>query len=210
MKLCVVGNGPSAKGKGAEIHACDFVVRMKAWWVYGAEDAGLKCSAWAHFACPQVEAAFARASPAERTFTTSGETWMTHTVAQMVKSETRAPTNIYVSRLEFVVYCANGRPIRWWTDHWQAVARDRLGSDPSSGFVTVCMAMMRSPKELHLYGFDATTPDRPNFDNARIKQAPCGHDFAAEKRAMAEIAKGTWLGQPTTTKLIWPDKPEGL
>lgn len=38
--VAIVGNGPTAAGKGPEIDACDFVVRIKSFWMHGADDAG--------------------------------------------------------------------------------------------------------------------------------------------------------------------------
>ena len=52
MRVCVVGNGPSAQGKGEIIDAADFVVRIKAFWCHGAEDAGSKIDALAWYGFP--------------------------------------------------------------------------------------------------------------------------------------------------------------
>ena len=40
MQVAIVGNGPTANGKGNEIDAADFVVRLKAFWAHGPVDAG--------------------------------------------------------------------------------------------------------------------------------------------------------------------------
>lgn len=193
-----------AKGKGVEIDACDFVVRIKAWWAHGAEDTGTKCDAWAHFACPQTRDVFRneiKTPPEQQRRTTQGECWMLHTVNQL-----RDPKE----RLGFLVRTANLAVLRWVTQACWDRAYNYLDRDPSSGFVAVAMAMeVYSPDELVLYGFDCTTPEEPNFENARIKQMPCDHDFVAEKRALAEIHGGRWLGQPVQTRLVWPDEPTG-
>lgn len=200
MRVCIVGNGPSAKGHGTEIDACDIVIRLKAWWRFGAVDAGSKCDVWAHFACPQVQAVYEnKSTPEEMQRTTDGEHWMLHTVEQM-----RDPKE----RVGFLVRMAALGVLRWVTQSCWQRARDYLDRDPSSGMVAAAMAMdVYEPTELALYGFDCTTPDQPNFENARIRQLPCDHDFVAEKRALAEIHEGRWLGEAVETGLVWPDEP---
>lgn len=48
-KVAVIGQGESARGLGREIDACDFIVRLRAYWYNGAKDAGRKVDAVAWF-----------------------------------------------------------------------------------------------------------------------------------------------------------------
>lgn len=195
MKLCVVGNGPSAKGHGAEIDACDFVVRIKAWWENGAEDAGSRCDALAHYGLCPGGSVLPRPT---------GEHWITQTVAHIEGHDDGW------DRLDYINRVANHRPIRWLTtEAWWRLQR-HIKSDPTTGIIAVFIGLIvAQPAELLLYGFDSTTTDRPNFWDAReTTERKSPHDVLAEKRIIAKIANGKWLGKPTETKLIWPDMPE--
>jgi hypothetical protein len=194
MKVAVVGLGPSAEGQGEIIDSYDFVVRTKAFWAYGAKEAGTKTDAIVLFGdlmsrqveWPQLKCEF----------------WCSHCPKQY-------ESNAY----EFVVTKANYNPMRiLCTADWKRLD-DILKKHPSTGMVAVFMAMkILSPSVLGLYGFDSTTPDRPNYWHARgTRDKPpehLWHDVLKEKRLLAEIAQGTWLGEKTETVLIWPDKPD--
>lgn len=193
MKLCVVGQGPSAKGRGREIDACDFVVRMKAFWRCGAEDAGEKIDAWAWLGGD----AKVTADPPPRLLC---EQWLTYCPQQMKAHEKRG---------ELFTAATKGRVVRQLTgEAWSRMKR-YLKSDPSTGFVTVAMAMTAfSPEVLVLVGFDSTTPEKPNYYDARHKWPTiAGHQFDREKQALAGIHDGTWLGEPTATTLEWIGEP---
>jgi hypothetical protein len=198
MKLCVVGNGSSARGQGTIIDACDFVVRIKAWWQNGAADSGSRCDALAHYG-------WGGGGLTEFT----REHWITQTVDQVQGHDDGWGRLGYVNRV------ANHRPIRWLTKQAWLSLETHLGSHPSTGIVAVAMALsVMKPTELVVYGFDSTTPGKPNFADARgnvlseeYLAAPA-HDHLAEKRAMADLLNGTWLGEPSGVKLTWPDMPE--
>ena len=49
MRLCIVGNGPTAASKGDLIDSADFVARIKAWWAHAAADSGTRCDATAWY-----------------------------------------------------------------------------------------------------------------------------------------------------------------
>ncbi len=201
MRSCVVGNGPSAEGKGAEIDACDFVVRIKAWWAHGAENAGERIDAWAWYG-DEIQLA----GPIPEM---NSERWFTQTVSQV-----RANPAAW-DRVASLVRTASLQPIRWVPDLlWDAAFR-RLEWHPSTGFVAVCMAIaIKRPDELVLYGFDSTAPDRANYQDARSEPLPPRllshppHDVLAEKRAMADLFNGKWLGEPCRTALEWPQMPD--
>ncbi len=196
MRVCIVGNGPSAEGHGAEIDACDFVVRIKAWWVFAAKDAGSRCDALAHYGWGNWEE-----RPAF-----DGEHWITQTVSQIENH----PDGW--KRLQFITYTAELRPIRWLPGPmWDRLVY-HIGSHPSTGMVAVAIAMETArPDELVLCGFDATTEDASFFGDARGNAWPGDHgnhhDWVKEKLALKGIREGTWLGQPTKTKLEWIGEP---
>lgn len=202
MKLCVVGNGPSAEGKGKEIDACDFVVRMRDFWHCAAVNAGTRINAHSYFGwwdnCHE--------DPWK-----GFEHWFSHCPAQLLgrgENGWRA--------LCFVNERAAGQPIRWLLNsRWDQMRGYLDGAHPSTGFVTITMALDRfvsRPCELVLYGFDSTAPDKPNFFDAREanKAEPyqVQHEILREKRAIYELRNGVWLGQKRDVKLTWPDKPE--
>lgn len=209
MRVCVVGNGPSAKGRGREIDACDFVVRIKAFWLHGAENTGEKTNALAYYG--SWAGAWDRMSELRR----SCEHWFTHSPRQI-----EALKDIGYEQMGFVCHCAELKPIRWLTNQLWDQMTDYVKRHPSTGFVTVGMAMeILDIDELVLYGFDSTTVDRPNYTDARLDWVidhlpflPPGrqlaHDTLAEKRAIAEIGQGTWLGKPCEVELVWPDMPD--
>lgn len=207
MKLCIVGQGPSAKGRGREIDACDFVVRMKAFWAYGAEDAGDKISAWAWYgyAGPKGDAVPKEAIASRVPGGT--EHWFTHCRQQVIDNLKTHP-----ARFDDAIYASGGDPFHQLPDDLWGRAEQYLDRHPSTGFVAICMALDRFPDaELVLYGFDSITPARPNFWDARggvRHEGKLPHRVDLEKRAIAEIRDGTWLGRPTAATLTWPDMPE--
>lgn len=196
MKLCIVGQGPTAKGHGKEIDACDKVVRIKTWWHAGATDTGSKWDVHAHYGD-----GFWDDRPEFH-----GEHWWTQTMCQV----RRNPAGW--SRLSFVANRARYEPVRFAPDALWDAAFARLQRHPSTGFMVVAMAMeIVEPSELVLFGFDGTTPDEPRmYNDARGGRVDtkCSHDLLAEKRAIAEILGGAWLGEPCRTKLYWPQMPE--
>ena len=70
------------------------------------------------------------------------------------------------------------------------------------------MALLQlEPARLVLAGFDATTPDRPGFDNRPGSE---NHDFQAEKRLLAGLRDHrTFLGQEwDCCEVEWIDPPD--
>ncbi|KKN79764.1 hypothetical protein LCGC14_0336190 [marine sediment metagenome] len=199
MKVAIVGNGPSAKGKGAEIDACDFVVRIKAWWRHGAKDAGEKINAWAWYG----DHAGLRECPVGM----DGEVWFTQCSNQILAHD---PDKQERHLTAFANYSL-GRPASWLSNQeWDRLVARRDSHHPSTGMVAVAMALARFPGcELHLFGFDSTTRDRPDFYDARNADlnALDPHRQLSEKQMFRRIGDGTWLGEPTTATLVWHDMP---
>jgi hypothetical protein len=208
MKVCIVGNGPSAKGRGREIDACDFVVRMKAFWLYGAEDAGEKIDAWAWYGHTGTAGDGVPVKDISSQIPRHIEHWFTRCDQQAAwlgddgQLRVRKAKNV-----------ASRDVFHQLTDQLWSRANEYLYYHPSTGFVTLAMALHRWPDAaVVLYGFDSTTPERPNYYDARPPVNTVGytHHVLTEKRAIAEIHNGTWLGKPTAATLTWPDMPKGL
>jgi hypothetical protein len=197
MRLCIVGQGPTAAGHGKEIDACDLVVRIKNHWRCGADDTGHKTSVVAHYGDGW-------SNPPEAV--KRAEQWFTQTPRQLRLKEEEG-----WRRLQHLVEHARHQPIRWATQAlWNRVSEYLNGSHPSTGMMAVAMAVELYPDcELVLFGYDSTTPDRPNFwDAKQLAEKKAPHDVLAEKRAIAELLNGMWLGQPSRATLEWPQMPE--
>ena len=201
MNLCVVGNGPSAEGRGREIDACNYVVRVKTWWRYGAVAAGTKVNAvvndgwWGEV---------------DEKAMTGCEHWLAWTVERMQLRKSRAwvpmtrlSQKVGMDLIRIFPHDLRERAIR----HIKPPGDGTF----STGFVGILMAMELFPgcDELHIYGFDGIRTGGPNFSDARREDRGIrNRDWTAEKRAIAEIHNGTWLGEPTGVELNWPDMPE--
>jgi len=202
MRLAIVGLGPSAKGMGEEIDAHDIVVRIKAYWKNGAEDAGEKLSVWATY--PDHDTG---ATP----ITEPDEIWYTQCPGQIERAKRTDG---------MILSCRNNKGVPWeqLTDGEWTTLRTHLGKDPSTGFVAVAMAISRFPDcELSLYGFDSTIPELDTFwdarrpENGKDEETKLHHGILREKRSLAEMgADGRWLGEPCRVTLNWPCMPEGL
>ena len=198
MRVCVVGQGPSAEGMGREIDACDVVVRIKNFWEWGAQDSGEKCDVWAQYGGIDLPSGVA-----------ASEHWFTICPHQLESHGKAADLISSFNRN------AAGHSIRWLDDERWMQARAYLLSHPTTGFVCVLMALQTWPDaELHVHGFDSMQPDGPNYYDARApvdhKGVVWPHDMAGEKRAIAEIYGGRFLGNPTSATLVWPHPPAGI
>lgn len=209
VRVCIVGQGPSAEGKGAEIDACDFVVRIKAFWEYGAGDTGRSVDAIATYGDwngwrPMPD------------WVQPKEYWFTQCPSQVEQHEMTQERGHSLAhhRLSFIVKQADGAAIRWLTDkRWKRLC-EVVGSHPSTGFVAVAMAMwILAPAQLLLVGFDSVDPDLPNFWDARhaTTQSSIAHNMASEKKRLRElVTRWTWLGTRTATDATWLEMPEAL
>ncbi len=196
-RVAVVGNGPSAGKYGREIDDADFVVRCSWFTVVGAEGAGEKLDAWAwlghHLFMDEMK------SPPSGEY----ECWAT-----LPLSRCNPPHKEHCGNVLNVLAWAGRRVVRQTTEEDWAAQAAAIQSAPSTGFTAVDMAISSVPNitKLVLYGFDATVPDSPGWNDARpYCQWPpeCPHDFAAEKRELAKMAHGYWLGEPIDFKLVW-------
>lgn len=213
MRLCIVGNGPSAGGKAAKIDACDFVVRTTGWWKSGPADAGRKLDAYAWFGAEE------QADIPEQYAVHPFEHWMTLPLLRCWPPHTTPKGDPHGGQWMNVVAKSTLRPIRWITeDLWQReMAMLTLLSKthkptvpPSTGFTAVDMAIhLYAPAELVLYGFDATLKDKPGWrDNNPQWRDDGPHDLHLEKQLIHKLAvENVWIGEPCGVRVIWPDDP---
>jgi len=213
MKMCIVGNGPSAGGKAAEIDACDFVVRMSGWWQSGAADSGHKLNAYAWFGAQEQ-----RAIP-EQYALVPFEHWITLPLLRCWPPHTTPKGKPHGGQWMNVVDKSTLRPIRWvtqamWNREWAVLTQlsDAKTPDcpPSTGFTAIDMAIhLYQPAEIVLYGYDATRKDRPGWGDHNPQWDDNGpHDLHLEKWLIDKLlTDGIWLGKPCNVKITWPDNP---
>jgi len=195
VKVAIVANGPTAKGKGDLIDACDYVVRMKAFWEYGATDSGSKLDAlcW-----------FGKTEGWQNAPDLSGvEMWITQEPRIMLATP---------ERVRRVVNTSNLGVIRWQTYDMFYWAGEFIGVSPTTGFSAINMAIhILHPVELHLFGFDHVGFDKPNAHDARRSldnEVATDHDMTSEKHRIADLFRGVWMGEKCETKLIWHEMPD--
>ena len=198
--IAIVGNGPSGDGMGAEIDACDFVVRTGI-FPLSSKNAGVKLDAWCWNGSPKN--CPGKHPPPEGDY----ETWFS------VNTRYR---KLYQSFWEHAMKMAKEHgPIRAISSAgWARLCRF-THFHPSTGIAAVALAIESlRPQTITLFGFDATHPDNPGWGDANPTipwHDPCGHDFAAEKHILGDLlTKKMWLGNPCSMELIWPARPRAV
>jgi len=199
MKVCIVGQGPSAEGRGKEIDACDFVVRLKEFWRFGAVNSGTRIDAWAWYGVAYSSEPAAPPSDCEH--------WVVHSMAGFCEREKRYGDGF--DRLKRVGAVRNGGVLRVIPGRVLKALTAYLGRFPSTGIRAVAMAMeVLEPDTLVLVGFDAATPLGMSCSDARGEPGPACHDLLTEKLALTKLETGTWLGKPCRTAIEWLSRPE--
>lgn len=213
MRLCIVGNGPSARGKAAEIDACDFVVRMTGWWKSGPGDCGEKLDAYAWFGAEE------QSQIPEQYALAPYEHWVTLPLSRCWPPHTTPKGYPHGGQWMNVVGQSVLRSVRWVTeDMWQremaaltlASRTHKPTSPPSTGFTAVDMAIhIYAPGEIVLYGFDATTQSKPGWGDANPEWKDDGpHDLYQEKVIINRLlTHAEWIGEPCGVRVTWPDNP---
>lgn len=202
MRIAVVGNGPSAQNMADKIDACDFVVRV-GWFMHmGAKNTGLKLNAWVWFGNRPIWG-----NPGERAPGTC-DIWSPFPKEYLSKS----PYYFCAKNLDRI----QDRKVAWVDpDQWAALKTFLRGCEPTSGMTAVMMAADKRPDEIHLFGFDATTSDRPGWGDDCQGQPGVArwpedqpHDHLAEKRMLKRFAeRGEWRGLASKIKLVWHNMP---
>lgn len=198
MKVAVVANGPSAEGMGREIDACDRVVRMRAFWAHAAEHAGSRTDAVAWFGGAEADVWLDGLTC---------EHWFTHCPRQL---DWLADDYQGCQRLRRFSAVAGLSVVHMLTDDLWDDMRRHLGRHPSTGFVAVAMTLeIYRPTELHLFGFDATSVVDLRDARREIPEAQKRHhDMAAEKAALAELDRGSWISELTNPpRIVWHGRP---
>lgn len=196
MRIAVIGNGPSAKGLGAEIDACDFVVRTgQCINAFKENEAGTKLSAWAWPGYPKMNR-----------YVPKGKGWQMWVTcpAEWHKGEVRMPN---VARI------ANQHKLNVQVLNLNEYTKVRVackalsGKDlpPTTGILAIHMALMKKPAELLLAGFDCTIPTQPGFCYADGRKGLSVklHDYTAEKVLTGHLLEGKWLGAEVATVTEW-------
>ena len=209
MRACVVGNGPGALGRGAEIDACDFVARCNWFPLAHRGEAGRRLDAWAWYGNREHNSKMGGAPEG------SYQVWMTLPVSRCTP-----PSAGQVGDLINAARLLSERPIyvigeEAWAAELACLTglSDRDWAAPTTGFTAIDMLLRRAPEELLLCGFNATREGAPGWGDAYQvtpwQPSAGGHDMLAEKQAIRQILEnGTWLGRPCSTRVIWPDAPE--
>lgn len=191
--VAIVGNGPTAAKHGAEIDACDVVVRCNDCRLMG-KGAGERIDALAWFACRGIGI---HVPPGLY------EHWIT-----LPPHRCWPPNWEHIGGWIRIVDQAEARaPIRWITDRQWQLEEVYVGRPPSCGFTAVHLAMLQlAPCRIAIYGFDATTPDKPHYDD--LPKAD-HHDFAIEKLQLAALRDHRrFLGDAWDCELVWIDPPK--
>jgi len=215
--VAIVANGPSGTGHGSEIDACNFVVRMNAWITEGPLNAGRKVSALCGFCDGNHISSKGLTNGLEipdwLKKRRDWELWCPIAAEGFLA----APTIENVGDWKWLLTNADGRPMRLIglsTVTKTANYMKKMGAQfkfLSLGMACFSLTMALQPKRLHIWGYDATKFGLPTYDWAQRKLTwvSAWHDFVTEKILIAEIVdKGTWLGEATTTKLVWHGRPK--
>lgn len=181
MRIAIVGNGPSAAGKGAEIDAADLVVRMNGFSAVAALNAGQRLDVWAWFGSGRTCRRLDGVPPSG-----NYEVWAT-----LPLSRCRPFVIGHVGDAERLIQWSSARRIRWVTEGEFGEQAAAIGAWPSTGFTAAWMARREHPSaQLLLYGFDALHPSAPGWGDARAPWRgvdATAHNFEAEKRVLRAL-----------------------
>ena len=211
--IAIVATGPSAEGCGAEIDACDFVVRISSWITQGATGAGVKVSALAGWGPP------AEVAP-EMLERRDWEFWFLIPLDSVrIWPKQEDPGDI-----PYVLNLIDGRPLRMArrcvnsrVETYLNTRRPRpRWSRCSQGMSCVAMAQdLALWDEYHLWGFDRRGSGGSADGYAQAPNFPLpatdadAHDWTGEKLMFAEWADAlTWCGEPVRKgRLVWHGRP---
>jgi hypothetical protein len=183
VRVCVVGNGPSAPRYAAQIDACDEVIRLNA-FPRGA--AGRKWTIWASAFYPSI-ASCALASKMIEDIPQLREIWVLGEKPDMAALPIPAEKRLHIDAAE------------------RARMAQLLHARPSCGYMAVDAAYHRAPDTLCLVGFDQ--PFTHWWQDAHESGAErCAevHNIAREHSFYADMVGGRGLGDfRPRTKVEW-------
>jgi len=215
MRAVVVGNGQSPKGHGDLIDCHDVVMRVNGWWLtHPPPVAGRKITHWAWNTALYLvglrEEGEKNKIPKARA--PRGQKYLI--CAENIRGKGKHVTNAKTAS------AALGKlPIAWMdkrADSRLAKAlRQRAGRKvmPSTGIRGLNRIVALKPHHLTIIGFDATTPDKPGWNDLGNpwRKTHGLHNFTAEKQLIADLEDGrVWLGQPVNFSIDWVGRPAEL
>jgi hypothetical protein len=189
VRIAVVGNGPSAKGQGDLIDACDLVVRTGQFAkVFKDGSAGNKLSVLAWPGYRKMN----KLLPKRKC-----EWWITCPV-KWHKGPARLAN---VNRLS-----KRATKVRWIPLHDYMAIRHRVQNlsdwakefPPSTGILAVHMAVTLHPDSMLVCGFDAGKA----YADGRWYSKTL-HDYFAERKALEDLERGRWLGEHHDIDVDW-------
>jgi RimJ/RimL family protein N-acetyltransferase len=212
MRMCIVGNGPSAKEYAREIDTCDFVVRLNSW---PPNTMGTKWSAWAssfspwgHMQAEAIRYKLFDVMPKNLRVWCIGTPQKKWGYVSLGKGTMRFAPPGWKPK---VLPCERiGVDIgRWTGNHIRSLDRSHKFS-PSTGFQVLGYALTRRPDELVLVGFDAIAEGKPGWgDSWNWMFGPAAsvrHNYPVQKRCIEQWLKTrTFCGKsfPKTRPLWW-------
>jgi len=204
VNIAVVGNGASARNYAPEIDGADFVVRMTEGHIAHRFCSGSRVDAYAWYG-HELHAMMPLRFMAE-----AREFW--HTVPS---ERPHGRPEVARDRIKTVLRHLGGRTLRVISQaEYDALTAELAeqymdAKSPSTGLVTLHMALARAPDRVDLYGYDATTRGQPGWGNEAIgwpDKDP--HPFLAEKRMIRDLVQtGKWLRKPAPP-VAWHAMPE--
>jgi hypothetical protein len=190
VRVAVVGNGPSAKGQGKAIDACDLVVRCGQFVkVFTNGSAGRKTSVWAWAGYSKNNSL----APARGTGFWITCPWKWHKGPQR-KDNVRALARKRRAKVR-VISLAEYMAVRKVSNALSACRRDL---PPSTGILAVGMAVLVKPAYLLVCGFDA---GKPYADGRKFRTGL--HDYFAERKMLEDLEGGRWLGEHHDIDVDW-------
>jgi len=191
MRIAVVGNGPSALGKGADIDACDFVVRTGQFKkVFKKGSAGKCMDAWAWPGYAKNN----NLVPKQRHFAIWVTCpWKWHKGAHRKQNVSRIAITrkLGVRAIPLERYLL----VRHWVRHFSDRGKDL---PPTTGLLAIAMAVRMEPESLLLCGFDAGKP----YADGRAFSTGL-HDYYAERKMLEALNRGVWLGDSCDIEIDW-------
>lgn len=190
MRVCVVGNGPSANGRGAHIDGYDFVVRCNRFkQAFVGDSAGRKLSAFAWAGLKRWN----KIVPPGKF-----EMWITCPEAWHKGKERLTNARAICKKRKLKLRVIDLHRYMEVRRALEALSPKTGKFPPTTGLLAVDMALAAGAKELLIVGFDATTPEEPGwrYGNPKLHYATGpGHDFSAEKQMLDTLcSEQTWCG----------------
>lgn len=218
MRICVVGNGQSPVGHGDFIDCHDRVIRVNGWWLtHPPPVAGRKCTHWSWNTALYLVGLKERGeknNPVRRKIPRNPDGSKAVLCAENFRGRGKHKMNAQIAA------AALGKPkIRYMDKNADSRLQKRLREYagrklmPSTGIRAIHRAILMKPHHLTIIGFDATTPDKPGWDdkgNPWRKNWNC-HGFVAEKYIIRDLADNSdWLGQPVDITVDWVGRPDDI